>query len=152
MSSYVLTIFIRSSMSVAGLLAQERFGVNAAQLSTFTVVQLLIYAAMQIPAGLGIDRFGPRRLLIVGMTVLTLGEVAFALAWTYPTAIAARVLIGAGDAFMFMSVLRLVNSWFPALRVPLITQATGFLGQLGAMAATVPMTLMLRDLGWTPPT
>ncbi len=149
-SSYVLTIFIRSSMSVAGLLAQERFGVNAAQLSTFTVVQLLIYAAMQIPAGLGIDRFGPRRLLIVGMTVLTLGEVAFALAWTYPTAIAARVLIGAGDAFMFMSVLRLVNSWFPALRVPLITQATGFLGQLGAMAATVPMTLMLRDLGWTP--
>lgn len=148
-SAYVLTIFIRSSMSVAGLLAQQRFGINAAQLSTFTMVQLLVYAAMQIPAGLGIDRFGPRRLLIAGMAVLTLAEVAFALAWSYPAAIAARVLIGGGDALMFMSVLRLVNSWFPALRVPLVTQATGFLGQLGAMTAAVPMTLMLRDLGWT---
>lgn len=148
-SAYVLTIFIRSSLSVAGLLAQQRFGVNAAQLSTFTMLQLLIYAAMQVPAGLAIDRFGPRRLLITGIAVLSLGQVAFALAGTYPAAIAARVLIGGGDSLIFMSVLRLVNSWFPTLRVPLVTQATGFVGQLGAMAAAVPMTLMLRDLGWT---
>jgi len=148
-SAYVLTIFIRSSLSVAGLLAQQRFGVNAAQLSTFTMLQLLIYAAMQVPAGLAIDRFGPRRLLITGIAVLSLGQVAFALAGTYPAAIAARVMIGGGDSLIFMSVLRLVNSWFPTLRVPLVTQATGFVGQLGAMAAAVPMTLMLRDLGWT---
>lgn len=149
-SAYVLTVFIRSSLSVAGLLAQDRFGVNAAQLSTFTMLQLLVYAAMQVPAGLAIDRFGPRRLLITGIAVLSLGQIAFALAWTYPAAIAARVLIGGGDSLIFMSVLRLVNSWFPSLRVPLVTQATGFIGQLGAMAATVPMTLMLRELGWTP--
>ena len=148
-ASYGLTVFIRSSLSVAGLLAQERFGVNAAQLSTFTMVQLLVYAAMQVPGGLAIDRFGPRRLLIAGIAVMTLAQAGFALAWTYPAAIAARVLIGGGDALIFMSVLRLVNSWFPALRVPLFTQATGFLGQLGAMAATVPMTLMLHELGWS---
>lgn len=147
--AYMLTVFIRSSLSVAGLLAADRFGITAAQLSFFTTLQLLVYAAMQVPAGLAIDRFGPRRALIAGITVLTLAQVGFALALTYPAAIIARVFIGGGDAVIFTSVLRLVSSWFPMMRIPLFTQFTGQLGQIGAMAATVPMTLLLRDVGWT---
>ena len=148
--SYMLTVFLRSSLSVAGLLAQDRFGITASQLSVFTMLQLLVYAAMQVPAGLAVDRFGPRRLLIVGIAVLSLAQVGFALADSYPAALVARVFTGAGDALIFMSVLRLVNSWFPTMRVPLFTQITGFLGQLGAMAATVPVTLLLYQAGWTP--
>lgn len=147
--SYMLTVFLRSSLSVAGLLAQDRFGINASQLATFTMLQLLVYTALQVPAGLAVDRFGPRRLLIGGITVLALAQVGFALASTYPAALLARVFTGAGDAVIFMSVLRLVNSWFPTMRVPLFTQITGFLGQLGAMSATVPVTLLLRSAGWT---
>ena len=135
--AYMLTVFIRSSLSVAGLLAADRFGITAAQLSFFTTLQLLVYAAMQVPAGLAIDRFGPRRALIAGITVLTLAQVGFALALTYPAAIIARVFIGGGDAVIFTSVLRLVSSWFPMMRIPLFTQFTGQLGQIGAMAATV---------------
>jgi nitrate/nitrite transporter NarK len=105
---------------------------------------------MQVPAGLAIDRFGPRRALIAGISVLTLAQFGFALALTYPSAVIARVFIGGGDALIFTSVLRLVSSWFPVVRIPLVTQLTGQLGQIGAMAATVPMTLLLREAGWTP--
>ncbi|MEZ5201959.1 MAG: MFS transporter [Micropruina glycogenica] len=102
-----------------------------------------------MPAGLAIDRFGPRRALIAGISVLTLAQFGFALALTYPSAVIARVFIGGGDALIFTSVLRLVSSWFPVVRIPLVTQLTGQLGQIGAMAATVPMTLLLRS-EWTP--
>jgi MFS family permease len=148
-AAYVLAVFCRTSLSVAGLLAAERFDIGASLLSSFTMLQLLVYAAMQIPVGLLIDRFGPRRLLIVGLAVLTVSQVGFALAASYPAALVARVGVGAGDAAIFPGVLRLVNTWFTPLRIPFMAQLTGFLGQVGAMAAAVPMTLMLRGLGWT---
>ena len=55
---YVVAVFHRSSLAVAGLAASERFDIGAAQLATFTMLQLLVYAAMQIPVGLLVDRFG----------------------------------------------------------------------------------------------
>ena len=54
-----------------------------------------------------------------------------------------------GDAMTFICVLRLVSSWFPTRRIPLVTQLTGTLGQLGAVAAAIPMTWALSNLGWT---
>ncbi|MGZ6804577.1 MAG: MFS transporter, partial [Nocardioidaceae bacterium] len=63
-SIYILAVFHRSSLGVAGLLATQRFHIAATQLSVFTMVQLLVYAAMQIPVGALLDRFGPKRLLL----------------------------------------------------------------------------------------
>ncbi|MCW2838466.1 MAG: transporter, partial [Marmoricola sp.] len=57
---YVLAVFHRSSLGVAGLVAAERFHISATQLATFTMLQLLVYAGMQIPVGLAVDRFGSR--------------------------------------------------------------------------------------------
>ncbi len=61
----------------------------------------------------------------------------------------ARVFVGMGDAMTFICVLRLVSTWFPLRRIPLVTQLTGMLGQLGAIVAAVPMTWALGHLGWT---
>ena len=72
-SVYFLAIFHRSSLGVAGLAAAERFHITASQLSTFTVLQLLVYAAMQIPVGVLLDRFGPQRLLVTGAVFMTAG-------------------------------------------------------------------------------
>ena len=146
---YVLAVFHRSSLAVAGLQASERFGISAAQLATFTMLQLLVYAGMQIPVGLLLDRFGSRRMLLAGLATLTLAQVGFAFAESYPVAVLARVGVGLGDAMVFICVLRLVTAWFPARRIPLITQLTGVLGQSGAIFAAVPMTWGLRELGWT---
>ncbi|MGH3485036.1 MAG: MFS transporter [Nocardioidaceae bacterium] len=146
---YVLAVFHRTSLSVAGLVAADRFDISASQLAVFTMVQLLVYAAMQIPVGVLLDRVGPRRMLTVGLILMTGGQLAFAMVSGYGPALGARVLVGMGDAMVFASVLRLVASWFVPARNPLVTQATGMLGQFGAIAAAVPMSAALATLGWS---
>ncbi len=147
---YLLAVFHRSSLAVAGLAASDRFGISASQLATFVMLQLLVYAGMQIPVGLLVDRFGARAVLIAGTTTISLAQAGFALADSYPAALVARVFVGIGDAMTFICVLRLVAAWFPVRRIPLITQLTGVTGQLGAVVAAAPMTWALRELGWTP--
>ncbi len=146
---YVLAVFHRSSLGVAGLVAAERFDISATQLATFTMLQLVVYAGMQIPVGLLVDRFGSRSVLTVGLSLMTVAQTGFALAESYPAALLARGVVGVGDAMTFICVLRLVSTWFPLRRIPLITQLTGTLGQLGAVVAAVPMTWALSGLGWT---
>ncbi|MCL3816982.1 MFS transporter [Aeromicrobium wangtongii] len=146
---YLLAVFHRSSLAVAGLAASDRFDIKASQLATFTMLQLLVYAGMQIPVGLMVDRFGPRRVLLTGAIVLTLAQAGFAFADTYALALVARLFVGVGDAMTFVCVLRLVNTWFAPRRIPLMTQLTGVIGQLGAILAAVPMTAALSHLGWT---
>ena len=70
---YVLAVFHRSSLGVAGLVATERFDISATQLATFTMLQLLVYAGMQVPVGLLIDRFGSRSVLLGGLVMMTAG-------------------------------------------------------------------------------
>ncbi len=141
---YLLAVFHRSSLAVAGLAAAERFDIGASQLATFTMLQLLVYAAMQIPVGLLVDRFGPRAVLLVGAVTLTLragraSRSRTATRW----ALLARVFVGMGDAMTFICVLRLVNTWFAPRRIPIITQLTGVIGQSGAILAAIPMTWAL---------
>ncbi|KAA1419686.1 MFS transporter [Nocardioides humilatus] len=146
---YVTAVFHRTSLAVAGLEATERFDLSASQLGAFTVVQLLVYAGMQIPVGLLIDRFGPRTVLTVGVITISTGQAGFALATTFSAALGARVFVGFGDAMTFICVLRLVNTWFEPRRVPLLTQLTGSTGQIGSIVAAIPMTWALSELGWT---
>lgn len=147
---YLVAVFHRSSLAVAGLAATERFDISAAQLATFTMLQLLVYAGMQIPVGLMVDRYGSRSVMLVGTVLLAGAQAGFALAETYPLALLARTAVGIGDAMTFICVLRLVSRWFPTRQVPFVTQLTGTLGQLGAVGAAVPMTWALTTWGWTP--
>lgn len=149
LSVYVLAVFHRSSLGVAGLLAAERFDISATELASFTVLQLLVYAAMQIPVGLLLDRYGARRMLLVGLVLMTAGQLAFALSGSFLAAVAARAVLGAGDAMVFVSVLRLVTAWFLVRQAPIVTQLTGQAGQLGAIAAAGPLAFALDALGWT---
>ena len=149
LSVYVLAVFHRTSLSVAGLIAADRFDISAAQLSTFTVVQLGVYAAMQIPVGILLDRFGSKVLMASGLALMTGGQFWFAFAGTYPVGLAARILIGCGDAMIFTSLLRLVALWFRVRQAPMISQLSGTLGQFGAIVAATPLAAALSRFGWT---
>ncbi len=149
LSVYLLAVFFRTSLGVAGLLAAERFHINAAQLATFTVLQFAVYAAMQVPVGILLDRYGSKALMVTGLTLMTVGQLAFAFAGSFPVGILCRVLVGAGDAMIFTSLLRIVALWFRVKQAPLVTQLTGMIGQLGAVAAATPLSVALRGLGWT---
>ena len=143
---YFLAIFHRSSLGVAGLAAADRFHISASQLSTFTVLQLLVYAAMQIPVGVLLDRFGPQRLLVAGALLMTAAQLGFAWTGTYGGALSARVFVGMGDAMVFISVLRLIASWFPPMRSPLITAFTAMLGQMRCAGRRHPAVPVAGDV------
>jgi sugar phosphate permease len=147
---YLFAVFHRTSLGVAGLQAADRFGVGAAALSTFTVLQVGVYAAMQIPTGVMVDRFGPRRVLTVALFFLGLGQILLAVAHSYPLGLLARGILGFGDALTFVSVLRLVATHFPGRQYGLVTSFTSAVGYIGNLAATVPLALVLGDEGWTP--
>ncbi|MDX6256998.1 MAG: hypothetical protein QOJ11_3332 [Frankiales bacterium] len=148
-AAYVVAVFNRSSLGVTGVEAQHRFHASAGVLALFSVMQLAVYAALQIPVGVLLDRVGSRRMLVAGGVVMALGQLALATTHNVPGAIGARVLVGAGDAMTFISVLRLVTVWFPAREIPVVTQLTGILGQLGQLAAAYPLVALLRHTGWT---
>ncbi|WP_051452018.1 MFS transporter [Actinospica robiniae] len=146
---YLVAVFNRSSLGVAGLDAEHRFGISASALSTFSMLQLLVYAGMQIPVGLLIDRLGPRRMLISGLSVMCAAQACFAAVPSFGLALAARGLLGCGDAMVFISVLRIVAAWFPTRRVALLTQLTSLTGAAGGIASTWPLAWALRTFGWS---
>ena len=148
LAAYVVAVFSRASLGVAGVEAQERFGAGASAISLFVVLQLVVYAGLQVPVGVALDRLGSRRMVLVGALTIAVGQTVLALADDVPTAVLARVLVGAGDAMTFISVLRIVSLWFPGRRVPVITQLTGILGQAGQVLAAYPLVRALDVLSW----
>ena len=103
---YIAAVFNRTSLGVAGLEAASRFRITPGQLSVFVLAQLGVYAAMQVPTGLLVDRYGPRRLLITAACTMAVAQLAFAFVQSYPGALLARAILGCGDAMTFVSVVR----------------------------------------------
>ncbi|MFB8783517.1 MFS transporter [Streptomyces albogriseolus] len=149
-SVYFVAVIFRTSLGVAGLDAADRFDVGASALSTFSILQLLVYAGMQIPVGLLVDRLGTKKVLSLGAVLFTLGQLGFALSPSYGMALAARALLGCGDAMTFISVLRLGSRWFPARRGPLVGQMAGLIGMAGNLVSTLVLARLLHGIGWTP--
>lgn len=148
-AAYVLAITNRTSLGAVGVEAADRFEADAATLALFAVVQLAVYGGMQIPIGVLLDRYGSRPVMTVGMLVMAAGQLTLALSPSIGVAIVARVLLGAGDAAIFPAVLRLVATWFPAQRGPLMVQFTGILGQAGQLVALVPLAALLHATSWS---
>jgi MFS family permease len=88
-------------------------------------------------------------MLLCGLALMTAAQFAFAFVHSFPAAVLARAVVGAGDAMIFVSVLRLVTVWFLVRQAPLVTQLTGQVGQFGAIIAAAPLSLALHRLGWT---
>ncbi|MET0812188.1 MAG: MFS transporter [Microbacterium sp.] len=148
-SAYVLAVTNRTSLGAVGVDAAERFQADAATLSLFAVVQLAMYGGMQIPVGVLLDRYGSRPIMTIGMILMAVGQLTMALSPSVGVAIIARVLLGAGDAAVFPGVLRLIATWFPAQRGPLMVQFTGIVGQTGQLVALIPLAALLHATTWT---
>jgi MFS family permease len=145
---YVLAVAQRTTLGVAGLDAADRFAIDPGTLSAFVFIQLAVYIAAQIPAGLLVDRFGSRIMLVASGLLLATGQLLLAFTTVLPLAVLARVLVGAGDAIVFSAVFSLVPRWFPARRVPVFAQLTGMLCQFGQVLSAVPFAALLRSAGW----
>lgn len=146
--AYLAAVMQRSSLGVASVEATDRFHVAATVLSVLGVAQIVVYAALQVPVGVMIDRFGPRALLVVGAGIMAAGQVIVAVSADIATATAGRMLVGAGDAMTFTSGIRLLAMWFPPNRAPIITQIFGQVGQVGQLLSAFPFLALLHGPGW----
>lgn len=147
--AYVLAVMQRTTFGIAGLAAADRFAITPGALSAFVFVQVAVYLAAQVPAGLAVDRFGSRAMLVVSGALLAAGQLLLAVAPDLGWAVLARVLVGLGDAAVFTAVLALVPRWFPAQRVPLVVQVTTILCQLGQVLSALPFAWVLHGAGWS---
>jgi nitrate/nitrite transporter NarK len=147
--AYLCAVTQRSSLGVAGVAAAHRFGASAAALSTLGVLQLAVYALLQVPVGVLVDRYGPKRVLAVGAALMVAGQAVVAVSTSLPPAVGGRMLVGAGDATTFVAVLRIIAAWFPARRVPVMNQWLGNIGQFGQVLSAVPFAALLRLTDWT---
>ncbi|WP_312098757.1 MFS transporter [Corynebacterium dentalis] len=146
---YTMAVTGRTSFGVASVEAIEQYHIDATRLAVFASLQLGAYSLSQIPVGLMVDKFGPRKLLIAGALVMGVGQVILAFGSSYPVALFARVLVGMGDATAFSSLMRLIPAWIPMRLAPMLSQLSGALGQFGQFLSAVPFLALLHATSWT---
>lgn len=147
--AYVLAAVNRSSFSALGLFAQDHFDAGASIVSTFVVVQLAVYAGAQIPVGILLDRWGAAIMLVAGLLLMGVGQLIMGMSSSIPIAIIARVLVGAGDACIFVSMIKVIADWFTPKVIPSLNQVSGLIGQSGMLIAVVPLAASVALIGWT---
>lgn len=147
---YLIGFYQRVAPAVITDRLMEDFALGAAALGNLSAFYFYSYVAMQIPTGVIADRWGPRRLLIVGATVAAGGTALFALAPDIATASVGRLLVGAAVAVAFVSMLKLATRWFPPRQFALASGLALLCGVVGGVIAGVPLRLAVEAIGWRP--
>jgi MFS family permease len=144
---YIAYLFRTINAVMAAPLATE-LGLGADDLGLLTSVYFVTFAAAQIPIGILLDRFGPRRVQSVLLLVAAVGSTLFAVSDHFWMLLVGRALIGLGVASAMTAGLKALVLWFPGDRVPLLNGLMVMLGALGAVTATLPADLLLDWIGW----
>jgi MFS family permease len=144
---YIAYLFRTITAVMAAPLATE-LGLGADDLGLLTSVYFVTFAAAQIPIGILLDRYGPRRVQSVLLLVAAVGSTLFAVSDHFLMLLLGRALIGLGVASAMTAGLKALVLWFPGDRVPLLNGLMVMLGALGAVTATLPADLLLDWIGW----
>ncbi len=145
---YFLSYLYRSTNAVIAPQLIDEMDLSAGDLGLLTAAYFLAFAAFQIPLGVLLDRFGPRRVQSCLLLAAALGALLFAQGETKSELIAGRALIGLGVAGGLMSSFKAITLWFPRQRWPLVNGCFLAMGGLGAMAATQPLETLLHFVDW----
>ena len=145
---YYLSYLLRTVNAVISPALTNELGLSAAQLGLLTSMYFLAFGLAQIPVGIALDRFGPRRVESALLWVTALGSVLFALGDSMASLGLARALIGLGVSACLMGALKGLALWYPPERQ---SSMTGFImasGAMGALTASAPLELMMPLVGW----
>ena len=147
-AGYFLSYGLRSVNAVIAPELMQELDITAAGLGLLTSAYFLAFGLFQLPLGLLLDRFGPRRVEAGLLLVAAAGCVLFAVGTTLQTLALARALIGLGVSACLMASFKAFSQWFPAERLPSLTATIMVAGGLGALSASVPVAAALPVLGW----
>jgi sugar phosphate permease len=139
---------IEVSPSVMTSHLMREFSIDGAQLGNLAACYFYAYLLMQIPAGLLIDKFGPRKVTTFAIALCALGTLIFAVADSLLVAAIGRFLSGAGAAFAALNCLKLIANWFPANRFALMAGLMMTVGMLGAVGGQAPLSAFIDSLSW----
>ena len=144
---FVSYLFRGVNLVLAPHLARD-IGIDAAGLGLLTSAYLLGFAGFQLPLGMLLDRYGPRRIEATLLVVAALGAILFGTAQDLAGLLIGRALIGLGVSACLVASTKAVALWFPAERIPFLSNAIFALGGLGGAAAGTPVELALRIVDW----
>ena len=147
---YFIGFFQRVTPAVITRELMTEFAIGAAALGNLSAFYVYSYVGMQIPTGLLVDRWGPRRVLTMGAGVAALGTAVFALSTSYAGAGVGRLLIGASVGVAFVAMLKLAAHWFAPTRFAMVSGLALLTGMLGAVGAGAPLRLAADAFGWRP--
>ena len=145
---YLYEYFLRIAPSVMTTELANAFHINATQLGVFSAFYYYIYTPMQLPVGILMDRYGPRRLLTFATLICALGAYLFAGTNLLSVAELGRFLTGLGSAFAFVGALKVASIWFSPERFATIAGLATSIGMFGGLIGDNFMTLMVQFLGW----
>ena len=147
-AAYLLSYLYRTVNAVISPELTSSLGVSASSLGLLTSAYFVGFAAMQLPAGMLLDRFGPRRIEPVLLAIAGFGALAFAASDGLAGLVLARALIGAGVAVCLMAPLKAIATWYPAERHASLAGWMMVAGGIGALLSTAPLAAALSVLSW----
>ena len=145
---HYLSLLLRN---VNSLLARDLVGslsLTPGQLGLLTSAFFLSYALVQLPVGIALDRYGPRKVQLVLMLLAALGALLFAKGESFAQLVLARALIGLGLGACFMSAVKVISTWIAPAKVPSVHGYLLAVGGLGSASATMPVRMALEHTDW----
>ena len=147
-TAYAIAFLQRVSPQSVSLSFMTEFGTDAAGVAMLASSYFWGYTLMQIPAGLLVDRYGVKRVVLFSMAASSLGSAAFALAPNLLDVFAARLIIACGDALVFTALLKLVAQSFSDERFGIMSGISQVSGYVGGAMATSPLAAAVTGFGW----
>lgn len=146
-AGYFLSYLLRNVNAVIAPDLTRELGISAADLGLLTSAYLLSFGAFQLPLGVLLDRYGPRRVESALLLFAAAGSAWFAVGSTLGELALARALIGLGVCACLMAAFKAFAVWYPVERLPSLNAAVMVAGGLGALAATTPLAWAAPALG-----
>jgi MFS family permease len=147
-AGYYLSYLYRSINALISEQLTHELHIDAEQLGLLTSMYFLTFSLAQLPFGVLLDRFGPRKIQSALLLVAASGSALFGVSDSFSMLLLGRALIGLGAAAGLMAGLKAIVMWFPKERVALVNGWFIMLGALGAVSATMPAELLLSWTGW----
>lgn len=147
-AGYFLSYLLRNVNAVIAPELTRELGVSAADLGLLTSAYLLAFSAFQLPLGILLDRYGPRRVEAALLLIAAAGSAWFAVGTSLVELALARAAIGLGVCACLMAAFKAFSVWYPVERLPSLNAAVMVAGGLGALAATTPLAWAVPVFGW----
>lgn len=147
-AGFLLVSFHRVTTAVLAEDLARAFETTGAELGLLHASFFYIYAGLQLPAGILVDRIGSRRVAAAGLAVMSVGVFGFALAPTYAVGFAGRALLGLGGSVLYTATLRFLANWYRPDEFATMTGWTVAAAGLGGVLATTPLAIAIDSADW----